>query len=40
MPWTGLTSVVDGSLPFTPLMKYSKDVEQRNIKEYENDKKM
>ncbi len=40
MPWTELTSVVNGSLPFTPLMKYSNDVEQRNIKEYENDKKM
>lgn len=38
--WTGLTKVVNGSLPFTPSVEYSKYVEHSNIKEYETDKKM
>ncbi|WP_308276092.1 hypothetical protein [Prevotella sp.] len=38
--WTGLTKVVNSSLPFTPLVEYSKYVEHSNIKEYETDKKM
>lgn len=37
---TGLTKVVNGSLPFTPSVEYSKYVEHSNIKEYETDKKM
>ena len=40
MSWTGLTKVVNGSLPFTPSVEYSKYVEYSNIKEYETDKKM
>ena len=32
--------VVNGSLPFTPSVEYSKYVEHSNIKEYETDKKM
>ena len=38
--WTGLTKVVNSSLPFTPLVEYSNQFEQSNIKEYETDKKM
>ena len=40
MSWTGLTKVVNSSLPFTPLVEYSNQFEQSNIKEYETDKKM
>lgn len=35
-----MTKVVNGSLPFTPSVEYSKYVEHSNIKEYETDKKM
>ena len=38
--WTGLTKVINGSLPFTPSLEYSKNVEHSNIKEYETYKKM
>ena len=38
--WTGVTKVVNSSLPFTPSVEYSKYVEHSNIKEYETDKKM
>ena len=34
-----MTKVVNGSLPFTPSVEYSKYVEHSNIKEYETDKK-
>ena len=32
--------VVNGSLPFTQMMEYSKEFEHSNIKEYETNKKM
>ena len=35
-----MAKVVNGSLPFTPSVEYSKYVEHSNIKEYETDKKM
>ena len=35
-----MTKVINGSLPFTPSVEYSKYVEYSNIKEYETDKKM
>ena len=35
-----VAKVINGSLPFTPMVEYSNEFERLNIKEYETDKKM